>query len=257
MVKVKVKGIHEEIIKTPGLSNSFAFTINPRNGIDEKQEKVWVKYFEKNFKFYFMCAEKEDHERHLHGQVWMTNPRSKGDFAKALKRVQEKCDPDYCSAAGKVTAGGVKYAFNRDWIETYLSKEDNWILNCPPDYEEDYYPSQEEQDKVKAKSNAVDKKFHKWKIDYLEWIKDNPPDDMFNTHQTMRKRHIALFLSDMMFKSKKYCVIVDAKSRKQNCDALLHYIYPSYNSHELFLTEDNKTDINAMIESFGMTPEDH
>ena len=204
-----------DIVRNIGEYNSYAFTIRPRQGVSEEIQFEFEKYIVKNFKYYFLCAEKQDEERHLHGQVWMENSRKKGDFTKSLKRVQERTDPDWSPASAKVLASGVKIAYSRDWIEEYLAKEDDWILNNPPGLENKFYPTKEEQESVRAKANAVDPGFHHWSVLYKESQYSELP---------LTKETVGKWFHDAMFVSKKIKVQIDPKRRIQNRDCLFQYI---------------------------------
>lgn len=204
-----------DIVRVPGQYNSFTFTIRPRCGVGEEIQQIFEKFLIKNFEFHFLCAEMEDEARHLHGQVWFPNSRKKGDFKKTLQRVQEKCDPDWSPASSKVLAGGIKIAYSSNWVEEYLTKEDGWILNNPPEYEDKYYPSQEEQESVKAKANAVDSAFHHWSVLYKESQFNDLP---------LSKESVAMWFHDAMFCSKKIRVQIDSRKRIQNRDCLYHYL---------------------------------
>ena len=203
------------IIRNNNEFNSYAFTIRPRSGVGEEIQFKFEKFLTKNFKYYFLCAEKEDEARHLHGEVWFEKSRKKGDFVKSLKRVHERCDPEWSPASVKGLASGVKIAYSKEWIEDYLTKEDDWILNNPPDYEDKYYPSQEEQESVKAKANAVDHTFHHWSELYKESEYSQLP---------LSTENVAKWFHDAMFVSKKIKVQVDPKKRIQNRDCLYQYI---------------------------------
>lgn len=274
--KVKVNKVHPPQIVlaevNSGKSNSYAFTIRPRNGVAEggKCEKALIKYVNKQAHA-VMIYEKEGHERHIHAQVWINRPVAKGDFKKQLLRIQQATVEDWDDTQAQVFKNkhgsdeAVKMCFNDDFWKEYLAKEDgidgvNWLVNNPPpeEHTSDYYPSQEDQNKIKEKSNAVDKKFYKWKTDYEEWLKTNQINaGSFDGNYVIRHAHCAKFLADMMFHKKKYCVIVDAKARKQNCDALFHYIYPSASSYKLFLTDEKNEEYLQMKECYSATPEDH
>jgi hypothetical protein len=277
MTKVKVNKVQTDDTNivlaevNTGKANSFTFTIRPRNGVPQNGnlEQAIVKYCNKQIHS-ILVYEKDDHERHLHGQVWITRPVAKGDFKKQLLRIQQKNVNDWDDQQAQVFKGNgkkdaVKMAFNDDFWKEYLSKEDgidgvNWLINNPPPegHSNDFYPSQEDQEKIKNKANAVDSKFHKWKTDYEEWILDNPMNaGSFDGNSNVRHTHCAKFLADMMFKKKKYCVITDAKARKQSCNALFHYIYPSAGTYKLFLTEDDIEMYHTLKPQFSATPEDH
>lgn len=236
--------IRNSVIRRDNEYNSYSFTIRPRCGATDEVEQEFVKFLTKNFKYQFLCAEKEDEARHLHGQVWMDVSRKKGDFTKSLKRVQERCDSEWSPASSKVLAGGVKIAYSKNWIEEYLSKEDKWILNNPPEDEENYYPSQEEQEKVKSKANAVDQGFHHWS----ELFKES------EYAHSISKESVGQWFHDAMFVSKIIKVQVDPKKRIQNRDCLYHYLKSSKDGWKITF-RSNEEKANAQLIQYAIDKE--
>jgi len=224
--------------------HSWTFTIRPSNGVqqDSKLQTAIIKWCEKQ-DYYFLCAEGSDECRHLHGQIWIDSPREKGDVTKALKRIYERTiEPT--PAELKVLAGGVKIAYSRDFVENYLSKEDGWILNNPPEDEDKYYPSQEEQEKVKNSANAVDKKFHR----YSEMFKEHNPDYKEINGDLKRKVYMSKWIAKAMFKDKIIPVISQKKHKTELMENLKAYVWDEA-SIKMFLTEKDYTDFERFTEN--------
>jgi len=78
----------------------------------------------------------------------------------------------------------------------------------------EFYPTEEDQQKVQDKVNAVDKYYHKLLELWNEWWYGGP----------VMQTNVASFLADMEFKSKKITVIRDNKTRHNTCRNLYHYI---------------------------------
>ena len=200
---------------------SWGFTVRPKNGVekDSKLENAILTWCKKQ-DFHFLCAEGEEECRHLHGQIWLDNPREKGEVQKALQRIYERIiEPS--PAEIKVLRSGVKIAYSKDFVENYLSKEDSWISLDPPCDEEKYYPSKEEQEKVKNSANAVDKKYHR----YSEMFKETYKEYKNIFGELKRKTTIAKWLGNQMFKEKTIPVIADKKHRTQLLECLKAYIW--------------------------------
>lgn len=240
-----------DIERINGQFNSYCFTIRPKSGVkaDGPLEKAVIKYLKKNVPYYFLAAEKEDEARHLHGQVWFYKSKAKGDFKKQLERYQSKHDPDWSASASKVLAGGVKIAYSKDFIESYLTKEDNWLLNNPPEDEERFYPSQEEQDRVKKKANATDIKYHSWSVMYEDWSKDN-------MIAGVTKQSVSEFFHEVMFVSKKIMVQQDPRKRVQMRNCLYYYlrenksdVSKTFPYEEIVYDGMTKTDMEKYINS--------
>ena len=223
---------------------SYAITIRPKNGLSRKTEEEVVKFLKKQHHA-FAVLEGEDEARHLHGQIWFEKPKVKGDINKSLERICERTIDDWTPAQKVVLRGGTKIAYNDDFVETYCQKENDprIIYNSPPDGG-DYYPSVEEQEKVKSSANAVDKRYHRLSEKFKEWL---PEWEDYKYPSATRKERVANFLIDAMFKSKTEMVIADKKARLQLCDCLTSYIY-SVGTLDMFL---NAEDIKLIEEDKG------
>lgn len=217
---------------------SFAFTIRPKNGQLPKDDTIIIDYVSKNWDYGFIWAEKTDEARHLHCQVWSDEPRFKGNLTSRLKKLQAKYDTDYSPAAAKVLAMGVKIAYSAHFTEQYSQKPDAVLLyNQPPEHEDDYYPSQEEQDAVKEKASAADTRLHSLMELYKEWEHNEPIPSIQN---------IALFLSWATFTSRKIRFSLSARDRQQLAQGLRCYIIGS-GGISLFLTKEDAENIDLYI----------
>lgn len=225
---------------------SFGITINIKPGIqkDSKLELHLLKAC-KTANYYQVVSEKSGVERHLHIQLWFDDKKKKGDVKRKFERILSK--EMFWDADHKRHAIKIKICYN-DWILNYceenelkLNGSDNseLLLDNIPATTEDYYPSEEEQEKIMNKANAVDQKFYHWLELWNEYE--------FKIEQP-KLIDIANFLGDMMFKSKKIQVIVDDKARKNNCKCLLAYIQ-GYKSPELFMTN---SEYEQHLVSIGM-----
>ena len=218
---------------------SWTFTIRPRNGV-EKDSPLQIAIIKWCMKqdYSFLCAEGTDEARHLHGQIWIKDAREKGTIQRSLERICEQKLEDWNPAQKKVLRSGVKIAYSKDFVENYLSKEDGWILNDPPEDEENYYPSEEEQNKVKESANAVDKKYHRLSEMFKEYSDNNNFDYKDISSNLKRKEVIAKFLGIQMFKEKTIPVIADKKHRTQLMECLKAYIWEE-TTLDMWLTKDD------------------
>lgn len=69
--------------------------------------------------------EKEGTERHIHAQVFYDDNKLKQNIKKSLIRhVQnDETDPDWSPSSAKVLGGGIRIAYNSNFIENYMSKD--------------------------------------------------------------------------------------------------------------------------------------
>ncbi len=197
---------------------SFAITIRPKNGLNGEYEEAINKFIQ-NHQYYAYNYEMEDQARHCHAQVFYDKPKRKSDVQKALKRIGLKHDPDWGPSAQKVSSGGVKIAYNDNFIDNYIQKDTEAEEYNPPDDTEPYYPTEAEQEKVLNRATAKDSYFNNLKELYGETKLEED-----------NKIHAILAIGDwyysQMYDVKSIAVIADPKRFKQNIMALCHYLYP-------------------------------
>jgi hypothetical protein len=193
---------------------AFAYTIRPKEGVKTsgKIEQKLIKYIKKYHGF--IVAEKEGICRHLHGVIYYPNPKRKYDVSLVLKSFQESelgRELDYNEE--RVLKGGLKIAYNDDFFTEYTNKEESTlILENLPDNTTEYYPSEEEQAKVKRAANAVDKTY-------------NHLLELWNeSKRELSENSVKIFMYEMMYVQKKIKVIEDKKKFNQRCISLFHYI---------------------------------
>lgn len=209
---------------------SFCITVRPKDGLHGEYAAAVEKYIKKQQYFVYQY-EKEAEARHIHAQVFFEEPVRKSNIQTALKRIAEKHDKNWNAASRKVLVSGVKIAYNDNFMDNYITKENSTIsmeaYNPPPSTDE-YYPSEAEQAAAQQAANAADNHFHKlkclWETHY--------PD--YTEHQKTLK-DIGLFIYKLMFDDKVIPVITDDRRRKQLVKALTHYIYPYNQSPTSFM----------------------
>lgn len=211
---------------------SYAITVRPYNGISDKTIDAYVKWFEK-LDYAFIAIEKEGWERHLHAQIWTDVAKAKGDIIKQVERICVRTIDDWDQAQKKVLRGGVKIAYS-DWYLDYLAENDlkiddpNILYSHLPENTYDYYPTEEEQDKVKTISNAVDQRFTDLEFKCLEYLdKHSLPINLKTT---------ARFLSDAMFSDRTIKVLMHQRDRCALATTLYAFISKS-NDTDLFISK--------------------
>lgn len=194
---------------------AIAFTIRPKDGVkdDGVIENKVIKYLKKHHGF--LVAEKEGVSRHLHGVIYFEKPKRKRDFYLVLKGYQEEeqgAELHYNEE--RVLKGGLKIAYNDDFYTEYTNKEDSILIyDNLPDDTNSYYPSEQEQQKVKRKSNAVDQTYNH----LLELWEESGRTEL-------TENSVKIFMYEMMYVKKQIKVIEDKKKFNQRCISLYHYI---------------------------------
>lgn len=216
---------------------SFGITIRPRSGINQNGvlESSLIKYCKK-CEFYSYVFEKENEARHCHIQLYFEESKYKGDIKKQFTRICEANIPDWDLAQKKFCVN-IKICYN-NWIENYCAENDikteeysdNCVINVPLD-EQDYYPSEAEQEKANAKANAVDQRFHS----YIQFYNEDPE---FKDYKYPTMFMCAKFLNKLMFIEKKIPVVIDDKARKNICKCF-HSYYRGFFDAKMWLYEDD------------------
>ena len=220
---------------------SFCITIRPRDGIKDNLVAKITSWLKKQ-QHAVAVLEMENEARHLHAQIWSDNERHKNDITKQMKRFCEALVEDWDNAQTKVLRGGVKVAYS-DWYLEYLldndDKEynDRVLVNNPPDKTERFYPTEEEQERVKNVVNSVDPRFTKLEQDYYEWLGPEEDTDL---------KSVARFLNWSMFEERTIKVIIQPRDRYAFCEALYLYISKSKDVYNFIAKtkEEKKLDRN-------------
>lgn len=201
---------------------SFGITCRPRNGLNDvvcDALKAWCA----KQQYCTLITEKTGSERHAHIQVWFEDKKMKGDVKRVFIRICERLIDDWDMAQKKFCVC-VKICYN-NWIENYcedndIKKDEFEILyDEKPLNDESFYPSQEEQDKVLEKANAVDKGYYELSLKFYEWFKG----------VDITIGIVAKFLAWAMYDEKIIRVRKDKRERVNLCTNL--YLYVSGNSN--------------------------
>lgn len=221
---------------------SFALTIRPRSGITDVTIEAFKNWLLKQT-YSVAVTEMTDEARHLHAQIWLDEGRTKDDVAKQVKRICERTIGDWDAAQSKVLRGGIRIAYS-DWYLEYLVDNeekgcvelDNIITNSPPDRTECYYPSEEEQEQVKAISQSADPRFLKMEQECSKYLEINKKE--------LTIKNVARWLAYAMFDERSMKVLVQQRDRTAICKTLFAYMSKSDNI-ELFVEktlEEKKID---------------
>lgn len=222
------------LIGSIGFTISVSKEIGGISALPNFEEKILKKIG--SYEFHHAVAEKEGVSRHLHFQLWLSDPKRIGDVKKAFTRICEK--EEWWDVAHKINCIKARSCYN-DWYDGYCSGNEEksndfteiLLSNVPP-ITSIYYPTDAEQQAIMDKSNAVDKNMFHLETLWNDWKLSRPSLKLSD------KEEVAFFLSDMMFSSRKIRVIQDAKKRKELCVSLHAYINKVVNC-KLFLTNED------------------
>lgn len=201
---------------------SFALTIRPRAGITNDTILAFKSWLSKQ-DHSVAVTEMEGEARHLHAQLWLNEGRTKDDISKAVKRICERTISDWDATQSKVLRGGIRIAYSDWYLEYLVDNEDkgevdnsNIITNNPPDRTEHYYPSEEEQEKVKQVSQAADPRFLSMEQECNEWLTME--------QKLVTYKNIAQWLCYTMFNQRTMKVLVNQRDRTALCKTLYAYM---------------------------------
>lgn len=203
---------------------SFTITVRPLDGITDETVDAVKKWLIKQG-YAVAVLEKEGSARHLHAQIWYDTPKSKGDTCKALVRICERTITGFTDKEKRVLRNGVDIGYS-DWYLDYLiendNKEDNpnILIYNPPDITSDYYASEEQQERIKTVSRAVDQRMAELEQKCIEYLGKKELKD--NTIISMKL--VAEFLADAMFVSRSIRCVLQQRDRKALCTTLHAYM---------------------------------
>ena len=214
------------------MSRSFAFTVRPIQGVPEDSELE--KSFRKLFDKYqgFLVAEKTGIERHLHGQLFFKSPRTKSDFNRDFPvKLCKKYVVDWTPQQERVLKMGTRIAYSDDFYTEYTNKGDSELLeDYFPNNSIEFYPSQDEQDKVKERANAKDAKFYA-----LAEMYNNGENVCVPTYE-----NVAKWLYSAMFVEKTIKCIEDKRKINQTVNTLTEYLNADISRWEQYMIPEKK-----------------
>jgi hypothetical protein len=220
---------------------SIAVTFRPRHGVDNKLEAAIMKYVKKQ-DYALVVAEKEDHERHFHIQLWWDIPREIGTITRWAVRCQSANDPTWDHASESLLKKGIKHCYNDDFMDNYLSADNpdklgdarEVLYKRIPKDTRPHYPSQEDQDKALIIKHAKDKQFAKMAIEFAQWFEDPSNKKTKSTDEiydgSPSHWDVARYLSYRMFDARDMYVLKGKKQKMELCQSLYFYITGS--THE-------------------------
>jgi hypothetical protein len=145
----------------------------------------------------------------------------------------------------KVLRSGTRFAYNMDWIETYLQKTDEpcVAIDNVPDDVVPYFPTEEEQAAIKDAASAVDDYFHKLMVQCKLFVSRRYKAI---THTYVSKEKIQHFFGWAMYKDKNMKCITDPRILSRCVTTL--YRYMNDDEYALWDDKDKKIVYDSLIE---------
>lgn len=211
---------------------SFASTVSLLNrNIDGDVKDFIVNWLSNKTHAYGVLETDKSGKLHAHFQIWLEEATTKDSAFKRFNGGIHKLCPDSIIRH----ACKHKIAYSDGYLD-YCEKDIQEVLiNNPPPHTEYFYPTQQEQDKAKAKTNAKDFYFH-----HLNELLDDHYSEIELNHvyPIITHKEIATALYELMFDKKLISVIVDDKRRRNVAKCLFHYRFPHYSPEFCMTTEE-------------------
>lgn len=214
-------------------SRSYAITVRTRVGMNDEFKKQFDKWIQLQHHGAYVF-EKDGSDEHVHAQIWLQEPRTKGNVSKPLKAIVARCynPEDYVLKVAIV----VKAAYNDDFIEEYCVKDGGLFYSSLPEASSEYYPTEEEQEKFMEISE--NKK---------NWTLWSELKGMWNEETSVNKITVAKFLGECMFQKKCIKVEMDSRKRMQIATTFLLYMIDDTNQHaKAFLPKESHAVFDMM-----------
>ncbi|AXH75927.1 MAG: putative replicase [Circoviridae sp.] len=206
-------------------AKSFALTIRPLNGFTAETEKRVLAWLQRQDHGIAVIEMDGTPGRHLHAQIWSKSSKTKSSVKTSLQRICKATIPGWDPCQERVLNQGVKFAYNDDFYQEYLLDNDdkpdpvNIIYDDIPGDRTEFYPTKEQQESFKAKTNAVDKKYHHYSELYRNYAKLHG-----YPVERPKKWMIFEFLGDACCGSKTINVPRDDRTFKATATWLYRYI---------------------------------
>jgi len=201
---------------------SFAITVRPRGGLNDQTKEALLTWIKRSCDHGILVTEGNNESKHTHIQIWNNEGRTRGVVSTAIQRICVRTVKDWDRAQQKVMRSGIRIAYS-DWFDDYLTDnlektgDAKGIVHYEniPENSIEFYPSEDDQEKVREKCKAVDQKFFEMNEKYSEYLRER---DLRNNIV-----NCSTFLSWAMFEVKIYRCIEDQRKRRQTCDTLWRY----------------------------------
>lgn len=197
------------------------------NDLFKEQVAKWLK----KQPYAAFVYEKEGSDEHIHAQIWLEEPRTKGNVMKPLAAMLKRCymPDEYVIKVAIV----IDLAYNDDFTLEYSTKDGGLEHYNPPDDTADYYPSKEDQEKF-MEIAASKANWSLWTDLESKWTAGTP----VNEHT------VAVFIAREMFEKRTIKVEMDGRKRRQMCETFTAFMLKEANG-KLFLPKD-KHDIHEI-----------
>lgn len=193
---------------------TYALTIRPLDGITDDQVTMVSRYIKRQCDYYHVVTEKTGSARHIHAGLILKNPKSRSNFVTDVLRMFKNLSPSEKS----VLRQGIKIMYNFDFINCYLSKDDDTVVidSCLPEkgHIESFFPPKPlPTETVKVKKCSL--YYHE--LEDL-WYKHVTPGTELSTVEARR------FLAKMMYSERCVPVIRDDKQIIQTARHLVRWL---------------------------------
>lgn len=183
---------------------SFAFTLRPRDGITNADRDKFTAWAVKRSEYYSIVTEKLGSQRHVHAGLIFKVSVTRSNVCQLLKQL---FSPSWSPEEIRVLFQGVKIMYNMDWIDNYLTKDDDTVLvaQCLPEagHLESYFPS---KPPPKERSPRCSIKFHELEKLWYEHVPTWKEKNAANC------RH---FLWDIMYNKRIYPMVEEDRKQIQ------------------------------------------
>jgi hypothetical protein len=227
---------------------SFGITLRTGIGINDSHINDFDRWIKKQ-DYGAYVFEKEGDERHIHAQVWYNEAKAKGSITKVMKRhiINNYNPEDYVLRH----AQKIKIAYNDEFLESYMEKDfikdddeglGNFEYNKVPDITLDFYPSEEEQEMVQAKSKSK----NGWLLEL---------DELYKKYATEEEKmlpniyNVAKFFERIAFLD-LWKIMKDPKQRQQEAQIYRKWINKSVTG-TLYLSKEQEAE-RELVEKWTM-----
>lgn len=202
--------------------SAFCITIRPRGGVVPGEDlETWIKTYATTMcKHHHIIAEMDNEARHLHGALFLKQPRALGNLKNRFSTWFEKLGKE--DDERKVMMDGVKIMYNSYWLDTYLCKDADHTVVSTSFGQTDirqFLSVQNWPDKPQAKKRpAVDMKYDSLKNLWYEYHREIDPVNIDSVKD---------FIENMMFGVKRIRVREAQRDRTNMAVCLFKYLSSS------------------------------
>lgn len=194
---------------------TYALTLRPKDGVTDTIVSSFSEWIRKRSTYYHMVTEMTGSSRHIHAACFFKKEISRSNLCNLISCFGKK--HDFSNEELVVLRKGIRIMYSNDFIESYLSKDEDCEVICSELPESAHLQSWYPPKSVSPGSRKEQHSKYYWELESL-WKETQSPH--VEVH-TLNARH---FLFRMMYADRRIAIIRDDKTIVQTARHLVRFL---------------------------------